>query len=318
MKIFHRLYRKLNHKYIKISSSLKLKLFKLTLNKNTFIILALFFSLSAFFLGKTLVNFNSNYLANETLIHFINVGQGDAILINNKNYNILIDSGSNDSSDCLTSYLKAFGIKKLDYIIATHPHEDHIGSMDDIINNFHVNNLIAPNITSSDADFVNMVKALKHKNLKINVIEDNTTLNLLDNSYLAFLWSGNIATDNINNNSLVVKYINRELSFLFTGDIEKEVETQLQSINGPLLDSDILKVAHHGSNSSSTSNFLSAVSPSISIISCGLGNNYGHPHKNTLTNLTTINSSIYRTDINGNILMKTDGYKLWINTEYDN
>lgn len=318
MKFFYGLYRRLNHNYIKLSSSLKLNMTKLKSTKNTFIILALFFSMSAFFLGKNLFHFNSHYLDNETLIHFINVGQGDAILINNKNYNILIDSGSNGYSDYLTSYLKAFNIKNLDYIIATHPHEDHIGSMDDIINKFQVKTFIAPNLNSSDIDFINMVTALKSKNLKINVIEDNTIINLSNNSSLTFLWSGNITSDNINNNSLVVKYINEDLSFLFTGDIEKEVETQLQSINGTLLDSDILKVAHHGSNSSSTSNFLSAVSPNISIITCGLGNNYGHPHKNTLTNLTTINSSIYRTDINGNILMKTDGYKLWINTEYDN
>lgn len=318
MNFFYGLSRRLNHKHIKICSFLKLNLSKLKLNKNTFFILTLFFSLSSFFLGKNLINFNSHFLDNKTFIHFINVGQGDAILINNENYNILIDSGSNDSSDYLTSYLKTFKIKKLDYIIATHPHEDHIGSMDDIINNFHVDNLIAPNINSSDIDFVNMVKALNHKNLKINVIEDNTTINLLNNNYLTFLWSGNIATDNINNNSLVVKYINQDISFLFTGDIEKEVEAQLQSINEPLLDSDILKVPHHGSNSSSTLTFLSAVSPNISIITCGLGNNYGHPHKNTLTNLSNTNSSVYRTDINGNILIKTDGSKLWINTEYDN
>lgn len=318
MNFFYGLSLRLNHKYIKICSFLKLNLSKLKLNKNTFFILTLFFSLSSFFLGKNLINFNSHFLDNKTFIHFINVGQGDAILINNENYNILIDSGSNDSSDYLTSYLKTFKIKKLDYIIATHPHEDHIGSMGDIINNFHVDNLIAPNISSSDIDFVNMVKALNHKNLKINVIEDSTTINLLNNNYLTFLWSGNIATDNINNNSLVVKYINQDISFLFTGDIEKEVEAQLQSINEPLLDSDILKVAHHGSNSSSTLNFLSAVSPNISIITCGLGNNYGHPHKNTLTNLSNTNSSVYRTDINGNILIKTDGSKLWINTEYDN
>lgn len=318
MKLFNKVSRRLNHKLIKISSHFKFNLWKFEISKNIFFILILFFSISTFFIGRNFSNFKDSFQSNETLIHFINVGQGDAILLNNKNYNILIDSGSNDSSDYLISYIKSFNIKRLDYVIATHPHEDHIGAMDDIINNFHVDTFIAPNITTTDIDFINMVKALNHKNLKINVIEDNLTINLFNNNFLTFLWSGSLPADNINNNSLVLKYINENISFLFTGDIEEEVEAQLQAINQTLLSSDVLKVAHHGSNSSSTLSFLTAVNPNISVITCGIGNNYGHPHKNTLTNLNNINSSVYRTDIQGNVIIKTDGSKLWVNTEHDN
>lgn len=318
MKLFNKVSRRLNHKLIKISSRFKFNLWKFEFSRNSFFILILFFSILTFSLGRNFSNFKESFQSNETFIHFINVGQGDAILLNNKNYNILIDSGSNESSDYLISYLKNFNIKKLNYVIATHPHEDHIGAMDDIVNNFHVDTFIAPNITTTDIDFINMVKALNHKNLKINVIEDNLTINLFNDNFLTFLWSGSLPQDNINNNSLVVKYINENISFLFTGDIEKEVEAQLQSIDQALISSDVLKVAHHGSNSSSTLNFLTAVDPNISVITCGIGNTYGHPHKNTLTNLNNINSSVYRTDIQGNIIIKTDGSKLWINTEHDN
>lgn len=318
MKLFNKVSRRLNHKLIKISSRFKFNLWKFEFSRNSFFILILFFSILTFSLGRNFSNFKESFQSNETLIHFINIGQGDAILLNNKNYNILIDSGSNESSDYLISYLKSFNIKKLNYVIATHPHEDHIGAMDDIVNNFHVDTFIAPNITTTDIDFINMVKALNHKNLKINVIEDNLTINLFNDNFLTFLWSGSLPQDNINNNSLVVKYINENISFLFTGDIEKEVEAQLQSIDQALISSDVLKVAHHGSSSSSTLNFLTAVDPNISVITCGIGNNYGHPHKNTLTNLNNINSSVYRTDIQGNIIIKTDGSKLWINTEHDN
>lgn len=318
MKLFNKISRRLNHKLIKTSSTLKFSLCKFKFSRNNFFILMLFFSIVAFSLGRNFSNFKESFQGNETLIHFINVGQGDAILLNNKNYNILIDSGSNESSDYLISYLKSFNIKKLNYVIATHPHEDHIGAMDDIINNFHVDTFIAPNITTTDIDFINMVKALNHKNLKINVIEDNLTINLFNDNFLTFLWSGSLPADNINNNSLVLKYINENISFLFTGDIEKEVEAQLQSINQVLLSSDVLKVAHHGSNSSSTLNFLTAVDPNISVITCGIGNSYGHPHKNTLTNLNNINSLVYRTDIQGNVIIKTDGSRLWVNTEHDN
>lgn len=317
MKLLNKISRRLNHKLIKISSSFKFNLCKFKFSRNNFFILMLFFSIAAFSLGRNSSNFKGSFQDNETLIHFINVGQGDAILLNNKNYNILIDSGSNESSDYLISYLKSFNIKRLNYVIATHPHEDHIGAMDDIINNFHVDTFIAPNITTTDIDFINMVKALNHKNLKINVIEDNLTISLFNDNFLTFLWSGSLPADNINNNSLVLKYINQNVSFLFTGDIEKEVEAQLQSINQSLLSSDVLKVAHHGSNSSSTLNFLTVVDPNISVITCGIGNNYGHPHKNTLTNLNNINSSVYRTDIQGNVIIKTDGSRLWVNTEHD-
>ncbi len=291
---------------------------KLTISniKHKFIIAVVLVCILFYFAGNYLSNLGQRFDNNETLIHYINVGQGDAILIQNKDFNILIDSGPNTSSEFLISYLNSLHIKKLNYIIATHPHEDHIGAMDDIINNFGVHKFIGPKITTTDTDFKNMIEALKSKNLNISTVTDNLTIKLSNNNSLYFLWTGSTIDDNINNYSMVVQYNHKDISFLFTGDVEKEVETKL--LSSPVnLSSKVLKVSHHGSNSSSTLNFLNEVNPFISIISCGMGNDYGHPHKNTLTTLKDLNSSIYRTDLNGTIKIKTDGTSIWVNTEYD-
>lgn len=269
-----------------------------------------------YFVGSQLSSLGQSFNNNETIIHYINVGQGDSILIQNKDFNILIDSGSNTSSEFLISYLNSLHIKKLNYIIATHPHEDHIGAMDDIINKFHVYKFIGPKLTTTGSDFKNMIEALNKKNLYISTVTDNSTIKLSNNSSLYFPWTGSTIDDNTNNYSMVVQYNYNDISFLFTGDIEKEVETKLLSSSIDL-SSEVLKVSHHGSNSSSTLNFLNEVNPFISIISCGMGNDYGHPHKNTLTTLKNFNSSIYRTDLNGTIKIKTDGTSIWVNTEYN-
>lgn len=318
MKLFNKLSRSFYLKVTNIKIIYKTATARLKSLKNKFIILSILFSISSFYLGYNLIYLKSNISSNETLVHFINIGQGDAIFIENNKFSILIDSGSNKYSDHLISYLKSLNITKLNYVIATHPHEDHIGSMDDIIKNFHVETFISPKVITSEIDFINLINALNSKNLKINTVNDNSTISLSPGNYLTVLWSGITPDDNINNNSLVLKYTNNKISFLFTGDMEKEVENKLQFSTLSDLSSTVLKVPHHGSNSSSTLNFLNSVSPYISVISCGMGNDYGHPHKNTLSNLNSVNSAVYRTDIHGNIIIKTDGHKLWINTEYKN
>ncbi|MEG2657681.1 MAG: MBL fold metallo-hydrolase [Clostridium sp.] len=283
-----------------------------------FTILIMIICILCFFLGNMISHESSDTISNvETKVHFINVGQGDSILIQNNKFNILIDSGPNSSSDKIIKYLKKYNIKTLDYVIATHPHEDHIGSMDDVINTFKINKIIMPKITSPDSDFSNMIKILKSKNLTITTPSDNSTIKLDENNYISFLWTGNLVDDNLNNYSLVIKYVNKNTSFLFTGDSEEIIEKKLL-ISNASLNSDILKVSHHGSKSSSSSEFLAKVTPLISIISCGVGNDYGHPHKETLTTLMNVNSHIFRTDINGNIVVKTDGESLMVLTQYKN
>lgn len=286
-------------------------------SNRTLFILSIIFFVSFFLLGYTSKNsINTKLKDSETRIHFINVDQGDSILIENNNFNILIDSGPNTAKDTLISYLKKYKIKKLDYLIASHPHEDHIGSMDDIVNKFYIEEFIMPKVLSTDKNFSNLVNALKSKGLTIRNINNNLKIQLSEDNYIDFLWTGDISDDNLNNHSIVIKYINKNTSFLFTGDMEEEVENILLS-SKKSLESTVLKVAHHGSKTSSSKGFLSKVNPRIAVISCGMGNDFGHPHKNTLKALENLNSKILRTDINGNIIIKTNNDKLMISTEHE-
>jgi len=179
-------------------------------SNRTLFILSIIFFVSFFLLGYTSKNsINTKLKDSETRIHFINVGQGDSILIENNNFNILIDSGPNSAKDTLISYLKKYKIKKLDYLIASHPHEDHIGSMDDIVNKFYIEEFIMPKVLSTDKNFSNLVNALKSKGLTIRNINDNLKIQLSEDNYIDFLWTGDISDDNLNNHSIVIKYINK-------------------------------------------------------------------------------------------------------------
>jgi len=183
---------------------------------NTLFILSIIVFIGFFLLGYiSKNNANPKLKDSETKIHFINVGQGDSILIENNNFNILIDGGPNSTKDTLISYLKKHKIKKLDYVIASHPHEDHIGSMDDIVNKFDIEEFIMPKTVTTSKDFSNLIKVLKNKGLTVKNVNDNLKIQLSENNYIDFLWTGNISDDNLNNHSIVIKYINKNTSFLW-------------------------------------------------------------------------------------------------------
>ena len=248
-----------------------------------------------------------NCISNNDLlkIHYIDIGQGDSTLIEYNSKVLLIDSGPNSSEEKLSKYLKKHNIKTIDYLIATHPHEDHIGNMDFLIKNFKVNQFLMPKALYKSNDFKDLIKSLKQKNLDINVIS-STTKNIIDlgNSIKIEFFTPNTTYENLNNYSPIMKLTYKKTSFLFTGDAEKEVENEVLNKD---IDSDVLKVGHHGSSSSSTHAFLEKVTPKISIISCGINNNFKHPHKTTLNNLENIGSKIYRTDEDGTIILTSDG-----------
>lgn len=258
------------------------------------------------FLFKSLINSKSSSTnPNEMKVHFIDVGQGDSILIQVNYKNILIDSGPKDEKDKLVKYLNSLNIHQFDYVIATHPHEDHIGNMAYIINNYKVLNFYSPKIDNNTTSFENMAEALSRKNLKIKVLKSNTsTINLGENT-LVEVFSPNLDYyDNLNNYSPIIKISYGHNSFLFTGDAEEEIEQEIIT-NNFNLKSDVLKVAHHGSSTSTTKSFLDSVKPKIAVISVGKNNSYGHPTKDTLNKLKE--SKVYRTDINGNIVITSDG-----------
>lgn len=241
-------------------------------------------------------------------VHFIDVGQGDSILIQVNSKNLLIDSGPSASKDKLVKYLNSLKISKLDYIIATHPHEDHIGNMSYIIDNFEVLNFYAPKVNSNTKAFETMVESLVIKNLKIKVLKPNIkSIDLGENTKVDVFSPISNEYENLNNFSSIIKISYGTTSFLFTGDSEelseKEVLTQ-----GYDLKSDVLKVGHHGSSSSTSKRFLDAVDPYIAVISVGKDNSYGHPSQEVLSRLKDL--TIYQTDLDGNILIKSDGHSL--------
>lgn len=241
----------------------------------------------------------------EINVHFIDVGQGDAILVQVNSKNLLIDSGPRDEKEKLINYLDSVYIPQFDYIIATHPHEDHIGNMDYIINNYKVLNFYAPKVTTDTVSFENMAEALTRKNLKLKILKaNNTTINLGYNT-LVEVFSPNLDTyDNLNNYSPIIKITYGSTSFLFTGDAENEIEEEVISKYSNLK-SDVLKIGHHGSSTSSSLEFLKAVNPKISIISVGKNNTYGHPTKETLEKLK--DTTLFRTDKNNSIVISSDG-----------
>lgn len=245
---------------------------------------------------------------NTLQVHFIDVGQGDSILIQVNNKNLLIDSGPNKSEDKLKKYLKKLNISKFDYIIATHPHEDHIGNMSYIINNFDVLNFYAPKVENSTKAFETMVESLIRKDLKIKVLKANIkSIDLGKNIVVDVFSPLSNSYEDLNNYSPIVKISYGNTSFLFTGDAEELSENEVLNA-GFDLKCDVLKIGHHGSSSSTSEKFLKASNPSIAVISVGEDNTYGHPTDTVLSRLKE--TKIYRTDINGNIVITSDGLSL--------
>lgn len=253
----------------------------------------------------------NNYLS----IHTIDVGQGDSILIQTpSSKNILIDGGDDNSHHIISSYLKKQNVENIDYIIATHFDSDHIGGLDNIIDKFNVSNIYAPNYESDTVSYQNLINSCLNKNLNLQCLSSGDFINIEDNINLAVLAPSYIQEEN-NLNSIVFRLDYKNKSFLFTGDAE--ASNELNIINSyELNDIDFLKVGHHGSSSSTTSEFVEEVSPDVAVISCGYKNQYGHPHKSTLDTLEKNNVLTYRTDILGNIVFYSDGDTIFTTKDY--
>ncbi|MBO3372646.1 ComEC/Rec2 family competence protein [Clostridium perfringens] len=263
-----------------------------------------------FTLATSIFLYSTSYsIPNENFtVHYIDVGQGDSALIQSNGKNLLIDAGTPESTNSLVKYLKNLGIKKLDFIIATHPHADHIGGMESIIKKFDVDYFCAPKVTENTDIFKGMVTALKEKDININTLSKSKSLpiDLGENTKIEVYSPPNKEYENINNYSPILKIYYGETSFLFTGDAETEAEMEAVKSNENLK-SDVLKVGHHGSTTSSTDSFLKEVSPKIAVISSGLDNSYGHPAKETLKKLSSYKTKVFRTDEDGTIILTSDG-----------
>lgn len=245
-------------------------------------------------------------------VHFIDVGQADAALVACDGHFMLIDGGNAADSDLIYAYLQNQGADHLDYMVATHAHEDHIGGLSGALNYAQVDTAYCPVTEGSTKVFQNMVKYLEQQGRALTVPEPGDTFSL-GSAQVEILGPVKEYSD-ANNTSIVLRIDYGETSFLFTGDMEAEAEQDLID-SGADLSATVLKVGHHGSDTSSSYVFLREVMPQYAVISVGEGNSYGHPTETVLSRLRDADAVVYRTDLQGTILAESDGSSVTFRTE---
>lgn len=272
------------------------------------------------------INKNENtFTEGEASVHFIDVGQGDSVLIrlpldNKEGYkNILIDSGEYGNGKKIINYLENSGVYTLDAVFVTHPHSDHMGCMAEIIRHFEVKSFYMPhfpeNLTPITSSYESMLDALSEKGLKIKEVGSTDILTEVTSGVsgakLCVLAPYKInKAEDLNNVSLIMKLYFGNNTFLFTGDAEIE---ELNTIRGFIGSADVLKVGHHGASNATDELLLAEVRPKYSVISVGKGNDYGHPHEKVLNMLYSIGSAVIRTDQTGSVVIKSNGNEINVN-----
>lgn len=242
-------------------------------------------------------------------IYFVDVGQADCILINDNNEYSLIDAGNNEDGEKLVKYFKDLGITKFKYVFGTHAHEDHIGGMDNIIENFQIEHFYMPDAITTTRTFEEVLDALEVKNIAFETPKEDENLTFSDTDFKV-LHVGKDKKD-LNDTSIVLKLTYKNTSYLFMGDATSSVEKDILNKD---IKSDVLKVGHHGSQYSSTISFLKKVSPKYAIIEVGKNNSYNHPKEVTLKKLEDLGTKIYRTDEDGTIILTSDGENMSFET----
>ena len=260
--------------------------------------------------AESMATSTSSEVTGNLTVDFIDVGQADSILITNNNESMLIDAGNNEDGEDIVKYLENKGIKKLNYVVGTHPHEDHIGGLDDVINSdIQIENILMPKITTTTKTFEDVLDAIENKGLTVEAPSKGYEFKIGE-ANCKVMTDSIIDKDNLNISSIVIRLTFGHNSFLFMGDSEEENE---KTISWPK--TDVLKVGHHGSNTSSSEKFLNEVSPKYAVIMAGEGNSYGLPKDEIVKRIESLGTTIYRTDKNGTIEMISDGNEIKITTE---
>ena len=253
---------------------------------------------------KTITNKTNNLE-----IYFLDVGEGDSILIRKNDNNVLIDGGNNKDGKKLVKYFKELNINKFNYIIATHPHEDHIGGLDYIIREFDLDNYLQLDLEGEGLTYQDIIKETDKKGIERKTPAIDEEFNVEDLNFKVLYLDNN--PEDINNSSMIIRLVYKNTSYLFMADAEQDEEVKILDKD---IQSDVLKVGHHGTKYATSANFLNKVKPRYSIISCGINNDYGFPKQVVLDKLEKVGSKIYRTDLDHTIKLISDGDNINIET----
>lgn len=246
----------------------------------------------------------STFSGDTLRVNYIDVGQGDSIFIELPNKEtMLIDAGEAYKSDNVINYLNNLGIKKIDYVVGTHPHTDHIGGLEEVINAFDVGTIYMPKVSSNSKTFEDLLTTINNKGLNIKMAKNGVVVIDLENLKLEFIAPNSNNYSNLNNYSAVLKLTYLDNTFLFMGDAETLSEDEITSE----IKADVIKVGHHGSDSSSSIELVKKVSPKYAIIMVGEGNSYNHPYQSIIDRYLSVGAKVLRTDLDGNIICDSDG-----------
>lgn len=252
---------------------------------------------------------NTETVSGNMEVHFLDAGQGDSILVQSEGVNLLIDAGTNEDEEMVVSYLKEQGVEKLDYVVATHPHIDHIGGMDAVIETFPVGICFLPEEMYDTESFQEVLTALNKEDVKVRHPEFMENYEIGNGRFVFITPDSTRQYEDINDSSLGIRLTNGTHSFLLCGDISRRIETEILD-SGISIQSDVMKLNHHGSQDANSWKFLKSASPSFVVITCGTRNEFGHPHEKVMKRVEKLGAGVFRTDLQGTIVFESDGKSL--------